>query len=265
MAADHPGESVVGQAAEPVAETVAESVAESVAERVTGIPHDASRPAGSRGGDRVDLRETYRKQMLDSIGGWSGTVITAIPPIVFVAVNASAGLRPAVFAAIGTGLLLAAYRLARRQPLQQAVTGLFGVVLAAVIAARTGEARGYFLLGIWSSFAYAAAFAGSVLVRRPLVGVAWEFLEPTPTPGGVPWHRTTVLLRAYVVATLVGTLVFLSRGVVQLALFAQNSTGWLAFARIAMGFPLWIAAVGIGFWVVTRARRQLTAVQPPAD
>ena len=34
-----------------------------------------------RGGrtEAVDLRETYRKQMLDSIGGWQGTLITADP------------------------------------------------------------------------------------------------------------------------------------------------------------------------------------------
>lgn len=269
MAAEHPrgADPIAGTGSEPGLESeleaVVESVAESVAERVTGAHH---RPAGSaEAGRGVDLRETYRKQMLDSIGGWSGTVITAIPTVVFVIVNAAADLRRAVLAAVGSGALLAAYRLARRRPVQQALTGLVGVVVAALIAARTGQARGYFLLGIWSSFLYAAAFAGSVVVRRPLVGVAWEFLEPTPRPDGRPWHRERLLLRAYVVATLVGTAVFLARGVVQLALFAQNSTGWLAFARIAMGFPLWIAAVGVGFWVVTRARRRLAAAVPAPD
>jgi hypothetical protein len=51
--------------------------------------------------------------------------------------------------------------------------------------------------------------------------------------------------------------VFLARGLVQLTLFRHNATGWLAFARIAMGYPLYIAAVGFGFWIVTRARRRL--------
>jgi len=210
----------------------------------------------------AELRETYRRQLLDSIGGWTGTVITAIPPVVFVVVNAISSLRPAIVAAIGSAVVLAAYRLARRQPVQQALTGLFAVVVAAVIAARTGQARGYFLLGIWSSFAYAAAFGVSTIVRRPIVGLMWEFLEPTPGGEELPWYRRRVLLRAYDVATLMATVVFLARGVVQLALFRRNATGWLAFARIAMGYPLYIAAVGFGFWVVTRARRRLAA---PAD
>jgi hypothetical protein len=185
--------------------------------------------------------------------------------VVFVIVNAVAGLRPAIIAAIGSAVLLALYRVVRRQSVQQALTGLFGVVVAALIAARTGQARGYFLLGIWSSFVYGAAFLASMLVRRPLVGLFWEFLDPTPVPdeSDTPWYRRGPLLRAYLLATAGGTLVFLARGGVQLALYKQKATGWLAFARVAMGYPLWILAVGFGFWVVRRARQEIAP--QPAD
>lgn len=206
-----------------------------------------------------DLRETYRTQLRESIGGWTGTVITALPPVVFVIVNSTAGLRPAIIAAVATGVALALYRLARKQSTQQAISGLFGVVIAAAIAARTGQARGYFLLGIWSSFAYAVPFAISVLVRRPLIGLLWEFLDPSsddPAQPGQPWYRRKVLLRAYTVATVIGTALFLARGVVQATLYRENSTGWLAFARVAMGYPLYIAAVGAGYWIVRRARHR---------
>lgn len=208
--------------------------------------------------DRAALRETYRKQLLQGIGGWTGTLITAIPTVVFVTVVAISSLRTAILAAVGSAVLLAGYRAVRRQPLQQVLSGLFGVLIAALIAARTGQARGYFLFGIWTSFAYAGALLVSVLVRRPLIGVAWEFLDPTPAEGtGLAWYRRRGLFGAYVLATLAATAVFLARGFVQLALFARNATGWLAVARLAMGYPLYIAAVGFGFWVVSRARKQL--------
>jgi hypothetical protein len=155
-------------------------------------------------------------------------------------------------------LLLTLYRLVRKQSIQQALSGLFGVLIASIIAARTGQARGYFLFGIWTSFAYAVPFGVSILVRRPLVGVAWEFLDPTP--GGdedPPWYRRRVLLHAYMWATLAATLVFLSRGIVQAALYHRNATGWLAFARIAMGYPLFVAAAGFVFLIIGRARRRL--------
>ena len=203
------------------------------------------------------IREQYRQQLLASIGGWSGTVVAAIPPVAFVIVNSVAGLRTAIVAAVGCALLLAGYRLIRRQPLQQALMGLFAVVVASLIAARTGQAKGYFLVGIWSSFAYAAAFLASLVVRRPIVGLAWEFLDPTPAAAARAWHRIRPLLHAYDLATLLAGSIFLSRGIVQLALFQQNRTGWLAVARIAMGYPLYVLALGFGFWIVTRARRRL--------
>ena len=203
-------------------------------------------------------RDDYRRQVLDSLGGWSGTVVTAIPPVVFVLVNVRFGLGAAIIAAIASALALTGYRLLRRQPIQQAMTGLVGVGIAALIAAWTGQARGYFLWGIWTSFAYAAAFIASMTVRRPLVGLAWEFLDPTPNlAASRPWHRCTPLLRAYLLATAAAGAIFLARGVVQLALFRHNATGWLAVARIGMGYPLTVVALGFAFWVVRRARRQM--------
>ena len=135
--------------------------------------------------------------------------------------------------------------------------GLLAVVVASLIAARTGQAKGYFLIGIWSSFGYAAVFIASLVARRPVVGLAWEFLDPTPAAAARAWYRIRPLLHAYDLATLLASLIFLSRGVVQLALFQQNRTGWLAVARIAMGYPLYLVALGFGFWIVTRARRRL--------
>jgi hypothetical protein len=198
--------------------------------------------------------------MIAGIGGWTGALITAVPTAVFIVVNVAASLRVALIAAVGAAALLTAYRLARKQSTQQALSGLFAVIVAAVIAARTGQARGYFLLGIWTSFAYAVLFAVSIVIRRPLVGVVWEFLDPTPADQDErPWFKRRPLLVAYTWATLAGTLVFLSRGIVQATLYHKNATGWLAFARIAMSYPLFIAAVGFSFWIVGRARRTLTA------
>jgi len=211
---------------------------------------DAEGPGG--------LREEYRHQLLTTLGGWSGTVIAAIPTVVFVVVNVLTNLRTAIFAAVGSAVVLAGYRLARRQSTLQALSGLVGVVVASLIAQRLGQARGYFLLGIWTSFLYAALFAASLLVRRPLVGLAWEFLDPSPDERQ-PWHRDRGLFRAYLLATLSGVALFAARGVVQFALFQKNATGWLAVARIAMGYPLYVLTLGYAFWVVRRARRRFAA------
>lgn len=225
---------------------------------------------------KFDLREAYRAQMLASIGGWEGTVIAAIPTVVFVIVNAFTSLRTAIYAAVGSAVVLTIYRLARRRPVQQAISSLLGVVVAAIIAGHTGQARGYFLPGIIISLAYSVPFLVSIAVRRPLVGLGWEFLEPTPGTRGAapkdpetgepvasddpPWYRIPALLRAYTWSTVVASAVFLARGLVQLALYlhangdSKAATGWLAFARIAMGFPLFVLGVLAIFWFVRRAK-----------
>jgi Protein of unknown function (DUF3159) len=225
----------------------------------------ADGPAPQEGGG---LREQYRQQLLAGLGGWSGTVIAAVPTVVFVAVNSFAGLRPAIIAAIGSALLLAVYRLVRHQSVQQALSGLFGVAIAAFIAYRTGQARGYFLYGILTSFGYAAVLIVTLVVRRPLVGWIWEFLDPSAhvdPAAPIPWYRNRLLLHAYDLATALAAVIFLARALVQFALFAHNATGWLAVARIAMGYPLTVAAIGFGFWAVNRARRQVAATGSAPD
>jgi intracellular septation protein A len=212
-----------------------------------------------------DLREQTRQQLLQSLGGWSGTVITAIPPVVFVIANAIGGLREAVIAAIASGVLIALYRLVRRQSLQQVLMGLFSVAVAAAIAARTGQARGFFLLGIAGSIVYAAVFAVSLLVRRPLIGVLWEFLDPTPLPDGQPWRRAPALYRAYALSTVAAFLVFAARGAVQGSLFRSNQTGLLAVARIAMGYPLYALVLAYAFWIIRKARAPLVAAAEAAE
>jgi type II secretory pathway pseudopilin PulG len=211
-----------------------------------------------------ELRERTRQQILDAMGGWSGTVVAAIPPLVFVGANAIGGLRSAIIAALASAVLLAIYRLIRRQSLQQAVMGVASVAVAALIAARTGQARGFFVLGIASSIGYGAVFAISLLVRRPLVGVLWEFLDPSPLPAGQRWHKVTELRRAYAIATSAALVMFAARSIVQLRLFTENRTGLLAIAKLVMGFPLYIAVVALSFWVVRRTRHRL-GLHPVAE
>ena len=82
-----------------------------------------------------------RPTMLEQMGGVSGIVASTVPVVVFVVANVLFELRPAVIAALVAGVVVAGWRIARRQPLQPAISGLFGVGIAAFLAYRSGEAR----------------------------------------------------------------------------------------------------------------------------
>lgn len=200
-----------------------------------------------------------RQLLIDSIGGWRGLLDSALPVVVFIVANALGGLNVAVWTAVGVGLVLVALRLLRKQSVQQAFSGFFGLAIAALIAKQTGEARGFFLLGIWGSLIYGCLFAASALIRRPVVGLVWEWLAPSPQP----WRKTPALLRVYTLATLLWAAVSLSRFLVQDRLYDADETGWLAVARLAMGYPLTLAALGITVLWVRRVRRRLE--EPAGD
>src|SRR5690606_8734817 len=121
---------------------------------------------------------------------------------------------------------------------------------------RTGDAKGYFLFGIYASLVYGGAFVLSVLVRRPLVGVIWGMLNGQ----GSRWRSHADAVRAYDIATVAWPLVFLGRYLVQNHLYASDRAGWLAAARIGMGWPLTALALLVTLWAVRRADR---IVEPP--
>jgi hypothetical protein len=194
--------------------------------------------------------------LLEQMGGVSGVVASSIPVAVFVVVNLVAELQPAIIAALAAGVLVAAWRIARKQRLQPAVSGLLGVGVAAFIAYRTGEARGFYLPGLVFSAVFALAFAISTLVRWPLAGVIWHSINGQ----GHEWRRDPRLLRAYTTATMLWTAVFLARLVVQGWLYNADQETWLGIARLAMGYPLVGVALLGTVWAVRRARREpLTA------
>ncbi len=193
--------------------------------------------------------------LLQQMGGVSGLVASVLPVLVFVPVNAYAGLAAAIWSAVAVAVGVAVWRLVRREPLQPAVSGLLGVAVAAFIAYRTGSAKGYFLLGIWASLVYAAVFGASVVARWPLVGLIWHGINGD----GQGWRADRALRRAYDIATLTWTVVFAARFVVQKYLYDADSATSLGVARIAMGIPLTVAAVLVTIWAVRRAKRRTAA------
>ncbi|MDF3336919.1 DUF3159 domain-containing protein [Mycolicibacterium septicum] len=195
--------------------------------------------------------------LLERVGGVSGLVYASLPTFAYVIANAIAGLDAAVVISVGVSVGLIVFRLLRKQPIQPAVSGLLGVVVAALIAYYTGSAEDYFLPGIWLSLAMAAVFVVSVLVRRPLVGVIWNLLRSAGPDRS--WRADTVALHAFDVATLAFVALFSARFVVQQWLYDGGFTGWLAFARIAMGYPLLGAVSVVVYWAVRRANRQIGA------
>ena len=215
---------------------------------------DPEQPAGQPRAADEDPTARATPTVWEQMGGPMGMVDSGLPVVVFVVVNAIAGLGWGSARRWQPAVLIAGMRIARRRPVTQAIAGVFGVGVAAYIAYRTGTAKGYFLLGIWSYLLYGGALLLSMIVRWPLVGVIWEGINGR----GAGWRSDKRLVRRYDWATFVWVIVFAARYLVQNYLYDTDQVGWLAAVRLLMGYPLFIAAIAISLVIVagTEAARE---------
>lgn len=189
--------------------------------------------------------------LLEQLGGVGGLVSSVIPVLVFVLANPLVGLLAAIVTAFGVAVAIGIWRVARAEPLQPAISGVFGVAIGALIAYWTGEARGFFLYGIWYSLVAGVAFVISMLVRWPLVGVIWAGLNGS----GFGWRGHNRARLLYDAATAVWAVFFFARFGVQQWLYSADEAGWLGVARLLMGLPLTAVALLVTIWAVRRANR----------
>ncbi len=186
-------------------------------------------------------------------------VDTGLGPVAFVTVNAIAGLETAAAVAVAVQLLIAAERLVRRRPVTNAIGGLLGTGLAVFIALRSGSAEGYFVPRMLYAAALALVFAGSVAVRRPLVGVLVGALYRAPSA----WVRDPRVRRAFSEVTLAWAGLFAFRAAVYAVLIAAGKVGWLAVASVTMGWPAFLLLLFVSYRYLPRRLEQLGAPPRP--
>jgi hypothetical protein len=205
---------------------------------------------------KTDAEEEPQPTLLEQMGGVSGLIYSSLPVVVFVLANSFFGLTAAIWTSVGSAVAITVLRVVRKEPLQPAISGFFGVAIAAFIAYRTGSAKGFFLFGIYASLIYCGVFVLSVVVRWPIAGVVWNMLNGT----GQAWRKDKPSRYGYDVATLAMAAIFAARFVVQRWLYQEDYTGWLAFAKIAMGYPLYALGLLVVVWAVRRSDKRLKAL-----
>lgn len=181
-----------------------------------------------------------------------------LPLALFTVVYTAFGrdLTLSLWVAVAAGVVLAAIRLLRRDPLQNVLAGFLGVGIAAFLAARTGRAEDVFLPGLLINVGYGLGFLISVLVRWPLVGVFVSVVSGQ----GTSWRDDPDLFRAYRKASLLWVAMFALRLAVQVPLYlaGDDQLGWLAGARLVMSWPLFLLVAYLSWLIVRPAYRAHT-------
>jgi hypothetical protein len=182
------------------------------------------------------------------IGGPRGAIESMLPPVVFVVVYLStdSNLTAAVVTSLVIGLVLAALRLARGERPVRVTGALLVVVLAAMVAFYTGSAVAYFWPLVLANIASALAFALSILIKWPLLGVIVGPITGT----GMRWRKDPDLLRAYSRASWIWVLLNVVRAAIQIPLI-QGEDLW-ALAAVRPLFYLMVIGVVLWSWVIIK-------------
>jgi hypothetical protein len=133
--------------------------------------------------------------LVETVGGALGIAESVLPSAAFVAAYTATGqqTQPALVAAVVLGAFFGMARVVRGQTAQFALAGLVGIAISAYVVSRTGRAEDFFLPGLLANAGYALAYAISIAVRWPLVGV----LVGIASNRGVEWRQDRGCVRAY--------------------------------------------------------------------
>jgi hypothetical protein len=193
--------------------------------------------------------------LADVLGGRGGAVDATVPVIAFVIVftiGSALGWPSVVVWAGGAAVLaaavVAAVRLAGGKRPRAVLLGLLGVAVAALIAVYTGRAIDFFLVQIVTNAASALAWAVSIVIRWPLLGV----VVGTALGQRTRWRRDPFLMRGYQRASWVWVGQYLVRLVVFLPLYFADQVVALGVARAVLTWPLVALCVALS-WPVLRS------------
>lgn len=214
--------------------------------------------------DPATVEELIRGRLSAALGGWRGSLETALPTVAFVVGWVwTNDVRTSVYAAAVVAVALLLIRLATRQTLRYVFSAVFATAVAAFFALRSGQAEDAFLPGILGSIGFGLLTLVSVVGRWPLVGFMVAAGDPEMAQNPLAWRGDRALVRVCNRLTLVLVGLYAVRVALMLPLYLGHHVTLLGIAKIALGWPAYVLAVAIMGMILVRGRTPTD--RPPTD
>jgi Protein of unknown function (DUF3159) len=189
-----------------------------------------------------------RAKIIAALGGTRGLIDSGVPSILFLVIfNFGHHLHPAIYASVALSILLTIYRLIKRESLQHALSGLFGIAICALFAGHSGKASAFYLPSIYKNIFFLVIYGGANLIRYPLLG-----LVIGPILGeNLEWRKHPARKKVYTQAGWLWAGMFALRIAIQYPLYLANKLNALGIANFFLGYPLYLAVLW-GTWQILR-------------
>ncbi|WP_436762191.1 DUF3159 domain-containing protein [Streptosporangium sp. V21-05] len=205
------------------------------------------------------VEAAIRSQLAKAFGGVRGVIEAAVPTIAFTGMwITTSDLKQSLIVSISAAVLLLVVRLLQRSTPQFVVNSLIGIGIGAFFASRTGQAEDVFLPGILYNAGYSVVMLLSIVTRWPVVG----FLIGSVTGDPTAWRADPAVVRLCTKLTWLLMIPCVVRVAVQLPVYLigrDDAVAELGILKIAMGWPLQVAALAAMVWLLAKGR---TPVRP---
>jgi len=195
-----------------------------------------------------------RDKVIHALGGAKGLIDSGLPAIVFLVVfNVTDQLRAAIMGALALSLVLAIYRLARKDTIQHSISGVIGVLICAYFANRSGNATDFYIPKLLTNLGYGTVYLLANLAGWPILGLVLG-----PLLGeNLSWRSNPARKKMYMKASWIWVAMFFSRIAVQYPIYKSGNVNLLGTVNLAMGYPLFFAAAYFT-WLIIKS-------QPPVE
>ncbi|MFE7130653.1 DUF3159 domain-containing protein [Streptomyces sp. NPDC057638] len=210
--------------------------------------------AGDRPGQHA--KAVTEAALFEAFGGVRGMVETVVPGLLFVTIyTINKDLHVSAIAALGVSLLLVLVRLARKDTVKHAFSGVFGVAFGVVFAMMTGNAKDFYLPGMLYTLGLGLAYVITALAGVPLIGLV---LGPV-FKENLSWRtRNPGRKKAYTKASYAWGLILLAKCAILFPLYWWADTTQLGWVLVALKIPPFLLAVYLT-WIF------LAKAPPPID
>ncbi|MEW2283307.1 DUF3159 domain-containing protein [Streptomyces sp. NPDC047841] len=198
-----------------------------------------------------DARAVTEAALFEAFGGVRGMVETVLPGLLFVAIfTVNKNLHMAAIAALALSLILVVVRLAMKDTVKHAFSGVFGVAFGVAFAMFTGNAKDFYLPGMLYTLGLALAYIITTLAGVPLMGL---ILGPV-FKENLSWRtRNPGRKKAYAKASWAWGLILLAKCAILFPLYWWADTAQLGWVLVILKIPPFLLAVWLTWVFLAKA------------
>lgn len=198
-----------------------------------------------------DSRAVTEAALFEAFGGVRGMVETVLPGLLFVSIfTINKNLHFAALAALAVSVLLVVVRLAMKDTVKHAFSGVFGVAFGVVFAMMTGNAKDFYLPGMLYTLGLGLAYITTTLAGVPLIGL---MLGPV-FKENLSWRtRNPGRKKAYAKASYAWGAILLAKCAILFPLYWWADTTQLGWVLIALKIPPFLLAVWLTWIFLAKA------------